>query len=217
MLIGCAKDAASERPAPAPTSAPSAKPDPATPSPAKDAIPMDDKDKPITKKPPEPVKPAPQDTTRYEDFMKARGTPITDKAYEDVAERIGDWGFFYHQSRPGGGRDRTGLDKAKHAIFANEKGDWRAFLTTPGIDGPGAFRRVAWLYSGSVMDPATAPKDIEGHAKLKAPTLTTASDGTITLQGFWVVPPRMSNPTRVTLTVPPSGEPTMKFEAAKSL
>ena len=170
-------------------------------------------DKPVQKAPPPLVKPPPEDPARYVEWMQKRGTPVADKAREDTSLRIGDWGFFDHGA---GFRDRAALDRAGHAVVPSEKGDWHAFLSASGLDAAGALKRTAWLFKSSAVDPASASK-LNNKDKVTAPTLATAKDGTITFQGFWVSPPQMSDPLRVTITAPPKAPATLVFESAKQL
>jgi hypothetical protein len=114
-------------------------------------------------------------------------------------------GVFAHGSAPGRALDRAGLDKANHAIELGEKGgDWYVFLTTKGLDAAGALRRVAWVYDAADLTPERAA-EMPGGAKVTAPTLTTGTDGTVTLQGWLVYPPRMSSPKRLTVRATPTG------------
>ena len=172
-----------------------------TPSPAVSPTPMGN-----TRPPPTPVMEK-QDTARYETWLQAKGKELT-KPREDTSLRIGDWGFFDHSSVPGRPLDRAGLDKANHAIEPwMEKGDWYAFLTTKGLDAAGALRRVAWLYTASDLTPEDlAAKMLPGGEKVTAPTLTTGTDGTVTLQGWWFFPgPGMRSPKRITVRATTTG------------
>ena len=149
---------------------------------------------------PPPSKPPPaQDTARYVAWMNQRGKPVKDTPREVVDLRIGDWGFFDHGGGPGQALDRAGLDKASHAVQPQEQGHWHALLTTPGLDAEGALRRVAWLFSAAELGPN--PK----QPKITAPTLQTAPDGSVKLQGFLVFPPNMGAPMRMTITATPAG------------
>jgi hypothetical protein len=204
LVAACSKDGAADRTPPRPRPADA-------PAPPKDP-PMTD-DKPVTKAPPPLVKPPPEDPARYVEWMQKRGTPIPDKAREDTSLRIGNWGFFDHGSAF---RDRAALDRAGHAVVASDKGDWYALLSTAGLDAAGALKRAAWLFASSGLEPATAPK-VNHRDKLTPPTLVKAKDGTITFQGFWVSPPQMSDPLRVTITAPPKGQATLVFESANKL
>jgi hypothetical protein len=168
-----------------------------TPSPAVSPTPMGNRPPPL------PLMEVEQDTARYETWLRAKGKELT-KPREDTSLRIGDWGFFQHGSVPGRALDRAGLDKANHAIELGEKGDWYAFLTTKGLDAAGALRRVAWLYTAAALTPESAAK-MPGSAKVTAPTLTTGTDGTVTLQGWLVYPPRMSSPKRITVRATTTG------------
>lgn len=156
-------------------------------------------DQPIHQAPPPLRKPPAEDTARYLAWMARRGTPVTDKAREDVSLRLGDWGFFEHGVRAGDARDRTALDRADHAVVPSDKGDWYALLGTRGLDAAGALARAAWLLRASTVDPSPH------HPKVTPPALTTASDGTITLQGWLVYPPNMGRPMRLTITATPRG------------
>ena len=156
-------------------------------------------DQPIHQAPPPLRKPPAEDTARYVAWLTRRGTPIKDKAREDVSLRLGDWGFFEHGSKPGDALDRAALDRADHAVVPSDKGDWHALLSTQGLDAAGAFGRAVWLFRGSPVDPSPH------HPKVTPPTLTTASDGTITLQGWLVYPPNMGRPMRLTITATAKG------------
>src|SRR5262245_12867536 len=144
-----------------------------TPSPTVSPTPMGN-----PRPPPTPVMEK-QDTARYETWLQAKGKELT-KPREETSLRIGDWGFFDHGSVPGQPLDRAGLDKANYAIEPMEKGDWYAFLTTKGLDAEGALRRVAWLFRAADLTPAYAAK-MPGGEKVTAPTLTTGTNGTVTL------------------------------------
>ncbi len=193
-----------------------AAPDPAAPSPpAPDPAPAPataDKDPPVTvnKPPPTSTPPPAQDTARYVAWMAQRGKPVKDTPREVVALRIGDWGFFDHGGGPGQALDRAGLDRAGHAIQPQEQGHWHAFLTTPGLAAAGALKRVAWLFSAAEVAPG--PK----HPKVTAPTLATAPDGSVKLQGWIAFPPNMSAPMRLTITATPAGAKLVN-ESAKNL
>lgn len=144
--------------------------------------------------------------------MQAKGKKLTTPR-EETTLRIGDWAFFDHGTAPGQALDRVGLDKANHAIEPMEKADWHAFLSTQGLDGAEALRRVAWLYRAAELTPESA-KDMPSGAKVTAPTLTTAADGSVTLQGWLVYPPNMSSPMRITIRATTTGA-TVQNEAAK--
>ena len=165
----------------------------------------------VSRPPPTPVVEK-QDTARYETWLQAKGKEPT-KPREETSLRIGDWGFFDHGSVPGRPLDRAGLDKANHAIEPMEKGDWYAFLTTKGLDAEGALRRYAWLFGSSELTPARAAK-MPGGEKVTAPTLTTGTDGTVTLQGWLVSPPNMSSPSRITVRATTTGA-SIQYESAK--
>lgn len=157
--------------------------------------------------PPPPRSPPPEDTGRYVAWMAERGRAIKDTPREAVELRIGDWGFFDHGDVPGSPLDRTGLDRSKHAIDRDGgKNDWHAFLTTPGLDANGAIKRVAWLFVGAAIGPDQA-KHVSESPKITAPTLT-ANDGTLTLKGWMVFPPNMSDAVLVTITATQSGSKT---------
>ncbi len=157
----------------------------------------------VSRPPPTPVVEK-QDTARYETWLQAKGKEPTESR-EATSLRIGDWGFFAHGSVPGRPLDRAGLDKANHAIELGEKGgDWYVFLTTKGLDAAGALRRVAWVYYAADLTPERAA-EMPGGAKVTAPTLTTGTDGTVTLQGWLTHPPRMSSPRRITVRATPTG------------
>lgn len=153
--------------------------------------------------PPRIEPPAPEDTARYVAWMAARGQPIKDTPREAVELRIGDWGFFDHGGEHYGGLDRAGLDRSRHALDPNsDKSDWYAFLTTPGLDAKAAAKRVAWLSRGAAIGPDEA-KHVTDRQKITAPTLT-ANNGTVTLRGWMVFPPNMSDATLVTITATPN-------------
>lgn len=163
-------------------------------------------DQPIHVPPPPPSKLPTEDTARYLAWMAKRGTPVgthaDDKAREDVSLRLGDWGFFEHGVKIGDARDRAALDRADHAVVPSDKadkGDWYALLSTKGLDAAKAFDRAAWLFRAAKVDPSPH------HPKVTAPTLTIASDATITLQGWLVYPPNMGRPMRLTITATPKG------------
>ena len=165
----------------------------------------------VSRPPPTPVVEK-QDTARYETWLHAKGKELT-KPREETSLRIGDWGFFQHGSVPGQPLDRAGLDKANHAIEPMEKGDWYVFLTTKGLDAAGALHRFAWLFGSADLTPESAAKSPWG-AKVTAPTLTTGTDGTVTLQGWLVSPPRMSSPYRITVRATTTGA-SIQYESAE--
>lgn len=156
--------------------------------------------------PPPTPKPTPaEDTTRYVAWMSKQGKAITDKPHEDVALRIGDWGFFYHGDRPVGSwtplSDRTALDRNGHAVTEAENSDWYAFLSTSGLDAAGALKRVAWLFNADGVVPISEARTAK-RDKITAPTLIT-KDGVITFQGWCEAhsdPPYESRITIVTKT-----------------
>jgi hypothetical protein len=164
----------------------------------------------VNKPPPTAKAPPAQDTARYVAWMSQRGKPVKDTPREAVELRIGDWGFFDHGGGPGQAFDRAGLDKASHAIQPQEQGHWHAFLTTPGLDAAGALKRVAWLFSAGAVSPG--PK----QPKVTAPTLETAPDGSVKLQGWIAYPPNMSAPMRITITATPTSAKLVN-ESAKNL
>ncbi|MGA9996582.1 MAG: hypothetical protein WBP93_14290 [Pyrinomonadaceae bacterium] len=144
--------------------------------------------RPSTQEPPPTPSPTPaEDTERYVEWMKKRGTPINDKPHENVSLRIGDWGFFYHGDRPVGSwqplLDKVALDRSGHAVTEAENGDWYALLSINGLDAAGALKRVAWLFNSEGLDPASATGGAQ-QARITAPTLTTRN-GVITFQGWW--------------------------------
>ena len=151
--------------------------------------------RPSTQEPPPTPKPTPaEDTERYVEWMKKRGTPIGDKPHENVSLRIGDWGFFYHGDRPVGSwqplLDKVALDRSGHAVVPTEhghswaaNGDWYALLSTDGLDAMGALKRVAWLFNAGALQPENAPNGA-GRNRISAPTLLN-DNGVITFQGWW--------------------------------
>ena len=162
-------------------------------------------DQPIHVPPPPLSQPPAEDTARYVAWMAKRGKPVgarpPDKAREEVLIRLGDWGFFEHGAKIGDALDRAALDRADHAVLPSDKddkGDWYAFLATKGLDAAGAIKRAAWLFRAGAVDPS--PK----NPKVTPPTLTTGSDGTITLQG-WILYPPAGRPTRLTVTAGAKG------------
>jgi hypothetical protein len=168
-----------------------------------------DKDTPVNQAPPTPNTPPPEDTTRYVAWMSQQGKPVKDTPSEAVNLRIGDWGFFDHGPGPGAALDRTGLDKASHAIQPQEQGHWHAFLTTPGLDAAGALKRVAWLFRA--LDVGPSPKT----PKVTVPTLEVAKDGSVKLQGWIAFPPNMGAPMRMTITATPTGAKLVNESADK--
>jgi hypothetical protein len=162
-------------------------------------------DQPIHRPPPSRTKAPAEDTARYVAWMARRGTPVgahpDDKAREAVLLRVADWGFFDHGVRDGDVHDRAALDRADHAVLPSDKddkGDWYALLSTRGLDALAALERAAWLFRAGPVDPSPRTP------KVTPPTLTTAGDGTITLQG-WILYPPAGRPTRLTVTAGPKG------------
>lgn len=151
-------------------------------------------DQPIHQAPPPIAKPPAQDTGRYVAWLAKRGTPLKDTAREDVAMRLGDWGFFDHGGAPGEAIDRAAIDRAEHAVFASEKAAWFALLSTKNLSAADAHKRIAWLFRAIAFEPN--PK----VPKVAPPTLTTAPDGTITFQGWLAHPPQVGRPVRLTIT-----------------
>lgn len=135
--------------------------------------------------PPTPNPTPTEATERYVEWMKQRGTPISDRPHENVSLRIGDWGFFYHGDRPVGSwtplRDRVALDRDGHAVTEAENSDWYSFLSTRELDAAGALNRVAWLFNAGGLNSTSEFKG--SAAKITAPTLT-ARDSTITFRGW---------------------------------
>lgn len=150
--------------------------------------------RPRTQEPPPPSPTPVEDTERYVEWMKQRGTPIGDRPHEQVSLRIGDWGFFYHGDRPVGSwrplLDKVALDRSGHAVVPAEhgqswaaNGDWHALLSADGLDAMGALKRVAWLFNAEALEPENAPK-AAGRNRIGAPTLSS-DNGVITFQGWW--------------------------------
>lgn len=179
-------------------------PRPAKP-PAKDKK-MDDDGPP----PPPDTAPA-EDTTRYVEWMKKKGKPVS-QPYERVEMRVGDWGFFDHGPPPGHVGDRTGLDKAGHVVILQDSADWRAFLTAPGLDPKGANQRIAWLAGASAIDPSTTVK-MNHKDKVKVPSLVVEGPK-VTFQGFTFAG-GANEPTRVTITATSSGAKIVMEPASK--
>jgi hypothetical protein len=216
-LAACTKgapDQGPERPAPGPSEPPGPsdpKPDPASSThapqnPAKMNPPA----------PPTPQQPPAQDTKRYVDWLAGEGKAIKDTAREDVALRVGDWGFYDHGGGPGQFLDRAGVHKGGKAIVNSDKGAWHAFLTTPGLDAAGALKRVAWLYAGGALVPPGLPPKLNHIDKVTPPQLTVAGKEA-TLQGWMLFPPNMTSPMRVTIKASEGATPTIAFEAAAKL
>jgi len=65
-------------------------------------------------------------------------------------------------------------------------------------------------------DEHTTMSEKEYPDKITAPALTTVKDGTITFVGWLWFPPNMTNPMRVTITVPPGSAsgPKVVYEPA---
>lgn len=150
--------------------------------------------RPRTQEPPPPSPTPAEDTERYVEWMKQRGTPIGDRPHEQVSLRIGDWGFFYHGDRPAGSwqpmLDKVALDRSGHAVVPAEhgqswvaSGDWYALLSAGGLDAMGALKRVAWLFNAEALGPENAQKGA-GRNRISAPTLSN-DNGVITFQGWW--------------------------------
>jgi hypothetical protein len=146
-----------------------------------------------------------EETERYVEWMKQRGRPISDRPHEDVALRIGDWGFFYHGDRPAGSwtplQDRVALDRAGHAVTEAESSDWFAFLTTDRLDAASALKRIAWLFNAGAIDPATDPSGNAG--KITAPTLILKGDS-VTFRGWWEAYSDPPYTRRITITTTPT-------------
>lgn len=210
VMIGCTKapsgDGAPERPSPVAPSEPPAEP-------ASSSTAQQNQPKMNPPAPPAPAAPAAADPKRYVDWMAAQGKPIKDTAREDIALRVGDWGFFDHGGGPGQFLDRAGVRKDGTALVNSDKGAWHAFLTTPGLDAAGALKRVAWLYSAGALVPPGLPPKLGSAEKVKAPMLTVAGKDA-TLQGWMIFPPNMTSPMRVTIKATEGATPTITFEAA---
>ncbi|HEV7743482.1 MAG TPA: hypothetical protein VGO56_00680 [Pyrinomonadaceae bacterium] len=157
--------------------------------------------------PPPTPKPTPaEDTTRYVAWMEKQGKPISDKPHEDVSLRIGDWSFFYHGDRPVGSwiplQDRVGLDRSGHAVTEAENCDWYAFLSSDGLDGAAALKRIAWSFNAGGLYPETAPRGNPG--KITSPTLT-ANGRSITFSGWWQAYSDPPYSRRITITATAAG------------
>jgi hypothetical protein len=140
-----------------------------------------------SQRPPLPSPTPVEDTDRYVEWLKQRGTPISDRPHEQVSLRIRDWGFFYHGERPIGSweplKDRVALDRTGHAVTEAESSDWYAFLSTEGLEARDALQRIAWLFNAGALEPAS---DARGGRRdgVTAPTLTI-KEGVIKFQGWW--------------------------------
>ena len=177
LASGCSRDSVAE---------PAAKPVPPAPTKA-----------PMQPPPPPSLAPATGDTTRYAAWLKQNHVTTSDTLRENLALRLGDWGFFDVFAGPGKTpTHQAGIDKANHAIQPSEKGDWFAFLTASGNDATKAAQRVAWLAQGVSAE--------EASVKAKAPTLTVTKDSA-TLVAYFVIPGPASVLQRVTVTATPSG------------
>ena len=210
-LVACTKgapDQAPERPVPGP-SEPTAVPASSTSAPQNPT-------KMNPPAPPTPQQPAAQDTKRYVDWLAGQGKALKDTAREDVALRIGDWGFYDHGAGPGQFLDRAGVHKDGKAIVSSDKGAWHAFLTTPGLDAAGALKRVAWLYAGGALVPPGLPPKLNHVYTVTPPQLTVAGKEA-TLQGWMLFPPNMTSPMRVTIKASEGATPTIAFEAAAKI
>ena len=165
----------------------------------------------VNQPPPTGQPPPADDTPRYVAWMAQRNRPVKDTPREAVELRIGDWGFFDHGNGPGQFVDRTALDRSGHAVQAQEHGAWHSFLTMPGLDADGAIQRVAWLFVAGLVAPGPE------HPKVTAPTLVVAPNRSVKLQGWLLLPANLSEPTRLTITVAPTGPAKLVTESAKSL
>lgn len=156
--------------------------------------------------PPTPNPTPAEDTERYIEWMKKRGTPITDRPHEEVSLRIDDWGFFYHGDRPAGSwtplRDRVALDRNGHTLTEAENSNWYSFLSTKGLDAAGALKRIAWLFNAGSLNPTS---ELKGNAgKITAPTLI-AKDGAITFRGWCEAYSDPPYSKRITINTTPTG------------
>lgn len=161
---------------------------------------------PRAQNPPTPSPTPAEDTERYVEWMKKRGTPVKDKPHEDVSLRFGDWAFFYHGDRPVGSwtplSDRVGLDGSGHAVTEAENSDWYAFLGSRGLSAEAALKRIAWLFNAGGRLPTSEPNG--NRDRITAPTLT-AGNGSFTFQGWWEAYSDPPYSRRITITTTESG------------
>lgn len=142
---------------------------------------------------------------------KRAGTTVAEK--EQL--RIGDWRFLYETSETvvldhPAAVSGSGKTVAPHVT--RDGHDWYALLATEGLDGNGAFKRIAWLYRGMPVSSTERPtRKPEPLAVVTDPTLERGADGTIRFAGWIATPPSVNDPSRIDITVPPSGPATITF------
>jgi hypothetical protein len=163
--------------------------------------------------PPGPPGPPPanqqQDVSRYQSYLAAKGIQASE-LHEEERLRVGSWRFYY--AGPATRREhQVGLDDAGHAITVEDKSTWNALLSTPEVDAPSAHKLIAWLMgrAGPIV-PGHNLSDPAAAAKLTAPTLERAADGSVTFTGWVLYPPNMNTPYRITVKAPKSGAATVE-------
>ena len=76
---------------------------------------------PIEDRPPH-LKPVPaEDTARYAAWLVQQHKKIQGKPREDVSLRVGEWGVFQPELRPGYFWDRAALDRSGHVVTSVER------------------------------------------------------------------------------------------------
>lgn len=130
--------------------------------------------------------------------------------------RIGAWRFFSagrEGRRPAPG---TGLVAAVHEdgtilVPREAMGELYKFLSTEGMDAKQALSNLCFLF-GRIPLEAGADGLEDGAGELVTdPELVREEDGTMRLVGWIASPPHADSPERLTLTAPPSGNPSIDY------
>lgn len=138
------------------------------------------------------------DADRYLAYLKDRGRP-SDSLREDTGLAVGGWRFFY---REGDGRrdDAAGISADGATVDGFNPSDWFEFLTTPGVDGDVALRRIAWLLlRPGPVGPEYPFNDPEMAAAVGAPEVVSGAEAVL-FRGWVIYPPEMQYPVRLTVS-----------------
>lgn len=161
--------------------------------------------------PPPPGAAKAQDVSRYQAYLKQQGIQAAaSDLHEEERMRVGTWRFYYRGARPGMKDDVVALDDAGTAVTVADKNSWHALLATSGMDAKGAHQRLTWLMGKAApIDGTYKLRDEGAAAKVGAPALEQAGDGTITFTGWVLYPPNMQTPYQMRVTAPKSGPATL--------
>lgn len=134
-----------------------------------------------------------EETDRYRAFLEGLDSP-TDGLREEVALRVGPWGFFYRHNGPQR-VNAVGLDDDSRVVNRSG-GAWYELLTTDGVDAAGALRRLVWLLGRAA--PVRAGQAVEAGAEglIDDPALEVDGDRAV-LEAWISYPPETMSPVRV--------------------